>query len=345
MSDPHAGHDHTPKVTAGNETKMLIALAITFSFMIVEIVGGLMAGSLALIADAGHMFTDVVALSLAYFAFRFGRRAADEKRTFGYMRFEVIAGLINAVTLFAILIWITYEAIERFRNPGEVLAGPMFIVATVGLLINMLVFWILTRGGDTEQVNIKGAVLHVLGDLLGSVGTIVAAIVIYYTGWTPIDPILSVFVSILILRSAWALLRNSLHILLEGAPDNAAPEAIEQYLKQTVPGLAAVRHVHVWMITSGKPLATLHVRPAPDTNPRLLVKQVEAELMKKFEISHSTIAIDWPEDTATDDCCLGDDLQQGHEHDHSGHAHDEADHDHSGHDHAAHEHGHEGHKH
>lgn len=217
MSHDHAGHDHTPKVTADNEMKTLIAFTITFAFMIVEVVGGFMSGSLALIADAGHMLTDAGALALAYFAFRFGRRAADEKRTFGYLRFEVIAGLINAVALFAILIWIAYEAFNRFRNPGEVLAGPMLIVATIGLLVNMLVFWILTRGGDTEHVNIKGAVLHVLGDLLGSVGTIVAAIVIYYTGWTPIDPILSVFVCLLILRSAWALLRNSLHVLLEGA--------------------------------------------------------------------------------------------------------------------------------
>ncbi|MGH6862400.1 MAG: cation diffusion facilitator family transporter, partial [Phyllobacterium sp.] len=235
MSHSHEGHDHAPRITADNERKVLIAFLITFSFMVVEVIGGLLSGSLALIADAGHMLTDAGALALAYAAFRFGKRAADERRTFGYLRFEVIAGLINAMALFAILIWIVIEAVERFRNPGEVLAGPMFVVATIGLLINITVFWILTRG-DSEHVNIKGAVLHVLGDLLGSVAAIGAAIVIYYTGWTPIDPILSILVCLLILRSAWSLMRNSLHILLEGAPENASPEEIEHNLLKTIPG-------------------------------------------------------------------------------------------------------------
>lgn len=339
MSHSHAGHDHAPKITADNERKVLIAFLITFTFMVVEVIGGLMSGSLALIADAGHMLTDAGALALSYAAFRFGRRAADERRTFGYLRFEVIAGLINAMALFAILIWIAIEAFERFRNPGEVLAGPMFIVATIGLLVNIAVFWILTRG-DSDHVNIKGAVLHVLGDLLGSVAAITAAIVIYYTGWTPIDPILSIFVCLLILRSAWALLRNSMHILLEGAPENANPEEIEQHLLKTIANLAGVRHVHVWMITSGKALATLHVRPKEGSDPRLLVERVEAELVKKFDIEHATIAIDWP-DTAQDDCCIGTNRTDAHDHDHG-------DHDHTGHgdhDHATHNHSHADHKH
>ncbi|EJN03147.1 cation diffusion facilitator family transporter [Phyllobacterium sp. YR531] len=329
-------HDHAPKITADNQRKVLIAFLITFTFMIVEVIGGVLSGSLALIADAGHMLTDAGALALSYAAFRFGKRAADERRTFGYLRFEVIAGLINAIALFAILVWIAIEAFERFRNPGEVLAGPMFIVATIGLLINIGVFWILTRG-DKDHVNIKGAILHVLGDLLGSVAAISAAIVIYYTGWTPIDPILSVLVCLLILRSAWALLRNSLHILLEGAPENAAPEEIEQHLMKTIPNLAGVRHVHVWMITSGKALATLHVRPKDGADPRLLVKAVEAELVKKFEIEHSTIAIDFADSVV--DCCLGTETSDEHDH---------AEHDHTGHgdhEHAAHDHSHEGHKH
>lgn len=331
-------HDHAPKITADNERKVLIAFLITFTFMIVEVIGGLLSGSLALIADAGHMLTDAGALALAYAAFRFGKRAADERRTFGYLRFEVIAGLINALALFAILVWIAIEAFERFRNPGEVLAGPMFIVATIGLLVNIGVFWILTRG-DKDHVNIKGAILHVLGDLLGSVAAITASVIIYYTGWTPIDPILSVFVCLLILRSAWALLRNSLHILLEGAPENAKPEEIEQHLMKTVSDLAGVRHVHVWMITSGKALATLHVKPKEGSDPRLLVKAVEAELIKKFEIEHSTIAIDFAD--ATGDCCLGIDTSGEHDHDHGEDGHS----GHGDHDHAAHDHSHEGHKH
>ncbi len=335
MSQSHEGHDHAPKITNDNQRKVLIAFIITFTYMVVEVIGGLMSGSLALIADAGHMLTDAGALALSYSAFRFGQRAADQNRTFGYLRFEVIAGLVNALALFAIVIWIAIEAIDRFRTPGEILAGPMFLVAIVGLLINMLVFWILTRG-DKEHVNIKGAVLHVMGDLLGSVGAISAAIIIYFTGWTPIDPILSILVSVLILRSAWALLRNSLHILLEGAPENAKPEEIQNYLMSAVTGLAAVRHVHVWLITSGKALATLHVQPKDGTDPRLLVKNVEAELAKRFDIQHATIAIDWP-DSPSDDCTMGEKPGEHTDHDH-------ADHSETG-DHINHDHDHTGHKH
>ncbi|QND51995.1 cation diffusion facilitator family transporter [Phyllobacterium sp. 628] len=342
MSQSHEGHDHAPRITSDNQRKVLIAFVITFSYMIIEVIGGLMSGSLALIADAGHMLTDAGALALSYAAFRFGQRTADESRTYGYLRFEVIAGLINAVALFAIVVWIAMEAFNRFRAPGEVLAGPMFLVAVVGLLINMLVFWILTRG-DKEHVNIKGAVLHVMGDLLGSVGAITAAIVIYFTGWTPIDPILSIVVSILILRSAWALLRNSLHILLEGAPEDAKPEEITRHLMTTITGLAAVRHVHVWLITSGKALATLHVEPKADVDPRTLVRNVEVELVKRFDIRHSTIAIDWP-DAPDEECVIAEPTgSKAPNHDHADHGH--GDHDESGGDHATHDHSHAGHKH
>lgn len=292
----HDGHDHShiPQISDSNEKTMLLALSITFVFMLVEAVGGWISGSLALIADAGHMLTDSMALALAYAAFRFGKRAADSRRTFGYLRFEVIAGLINAVTLFAIVIWIAIEAIDRFRNPGEILAGPMLLVAGLGLLINCLVFWILSRG-DKDHVNIQGALLHVMGDLLGSVGAIAAAIIIYYTNWTPIDPILSVFVSLLILRSAWALMKNSVHILLEGAPNNATPVLIESHLMETVPDLAAVSHIHVWSITSGRTLATLDITPVSDETAREVSQAVKLELETKFNIEHATVGIEWPD--------------------------------------------------
>ncbi len=325
----HEGHDHdhshVPSVSASNERKVLFAFFVIFSFMIVEAVGGILSGSLALLADAGHMLTDAAALALAYFAFRFGRRAADARRTFGYARFEVIAGFINAITLFAIVIWIVYEAVERFRQPIEILSGPMLAVAVVGLAVNIFVLWLLTRG-DTEHVNIKGAALHVMGDLLGSVGAIAAALVIRFTGWTPIDPILSVLVSVLILRSAWKLLSKSLHILLEGAPDNVAPQEIERHLTQTVAGVAAVSHVHVWLITSGRALATLHVRPVAGADARLVVRAVEQELLSRFGVDHATIAIDWPEDEGScrAGCSLSPDAssgrEEGHDHDH-GHSH------------------------
>ncbi|MBN7795888.1 cation diffusion facilitator family transporter [Parahaliea mediterranea] len=311
-SHDHHDHSHAPTVTGDNERKVLLSFLLIFAFMIVEVVGGLLSGSLALLADAGHMLTDAAALALAYAAFRFGRRAADAKRTFGYLRFEVVAGFINAITLFAIVAWIVYEAWQRFQQPQVVLAGPMFGVAVAGLLVNILVFWILTRG-DSEHVNIRGAALHVLGDLLGSVGAVAAAIVIHYTGWMPIDPILSVIVSLLILRSAWGLLGKSLHILLEGAPDNATPEQIEHYLTANLPGVAAVSHVHVWSITSGRTLATLHVRPVDDAQARAVTRAVERALRSRFEIEHATVALDWNDDAGP--CALSRGTA-AHEHNH-----------------------------
>ncbi|MDP0930000.1 cation diffusion facilitator family transporter [Paracoccus onubensis] len=310
-SHDHHDHSHAPSVSSDNERKVLLSFFLIFTFMIVEVIGGLISGSLALLADAGHMLTDAAALALAYAAFRFGRRAPDARRTFGYLRFEVIAGFINAITLFAIVAWIVYEAWRRFQEPHAVLAGPMLGVAVAGLLINVLVFRILTRG-DSEHVNIKGAALHVLGDLLGSVGAVMAAIVIYYTGWTPIDPILSVVVSLLILRSAWKLLVKSLHILLEGAPGDATPEKIAYHLKGEVPGVADVSHVHVWSITSGRMLATLHVRPAAGADIQQVVRAVERELQSQFRIEHATIALQWNDEVSS--CSLSRTVPRAHAH-------------------------------
>ncbi len=289
------GHEHVPTVSHDNERKVLISLLLIASFMVVEAVGGWLSGSLALLADAGHMLTDAVALALAYAAFRLGRRAADSRRTFGYQRVEVLAGFLNALTLFLIVGWIVFEAWERFQAPSAILAGPMMGVAVAGLLVNLLVLWIMTRG-ETEHVNVKGAILHVMGDLLGSVGAIVASVVVYFTGWTPIDPILSVVVAVLILRSAWHLLARSIHILMEGAPDDASPQQLDAHLMSAVPGLSAVRHVHVWQLSSGRTLATLHVRPARDDEARIVVRRVEQALRARFGIEHATVAIDWNAD-------------------------------------------------
>ncbi|MGH8818350.1 MAG: cation diffusion facilitator family transporter [Achromobacter pestifer] len=291
----HAGHSHAPTVRAGNERVVLIGFLLTASFMVAEVIAGLLSGSLALIADAGHMLTDAAALLLAWSAFRFGRRASDGRRTFGYMRLEVIAGLINAVTLFALVAWIIYEAIQRLMTPQDVLAGPMFVVAVLGLAVNIVVFLVLSRG-DKDHVNIRGAMVHVLGDLLGSVAAIVASITIWLTGWMPIDPILSVLVSLLVLRSAWALFRNSLHILMEGTPGNVVVEDLSKALIAKVPGLAAVRHVHVWSITSGKPVATLEIVLRPDADADTVTRQVKAALSTDYGITHSTVEIVW------DDC-------------------------------------------
>ena len=300
----HAGHghdhSHVPAVTSANEKKILISFFIIFGFMLVEAAGGIISGSLALLADAGHMLTDAFALGLAFLAFRIGRRPADHRRSFGYARFEVIAGLINALTLFGIVGFILYEAVARFRDPQPVLAGSMLVIAVVGMVVNLFVLWLLTRG-DSEHVNVKGAVLHVMGDLLGSVGAIVAAVVIWLTGWTPIDPILSVFVSLLILRSAWSLLKNALHILLEGAPADADVDLITTHLKAKVPGVEEVSHIHIWLITSGRALATLKIRPQPGADLGAVLMQSEAILRDNFGIEHPTVGIDW---TGRETCSL-----------------------------------------
>ena len=295
----HSGHDHShaPTVTASNERTVLLALVLTAGFMIAEVIGGLLSGSLALIADAGHMLTDAVALGLAWAGFYFGKRAATSSKTFGYLRLEVLAGFVNAVTLLLLVAWIAWEAVGRLLEPSPVLAGPMLVVAILGLVVNIGVFLILRRA-DTEHVNIQGAMLHVLGDLLGSVAAIVAAVAIYFTGWTPIDPILSVLILLLILRSAWALLKNSLHILLEGTPANIDIEALRRHLLEKVEGVSSVDHVHVWSITSGMPSATLEAAIEPGADARAVTRAIKRELSERFGIGHSTVEIVWGDEAA-----------------------------------------------
>ncbi|MGR3435747.1 MAG: cation diffusion facilitator family transporter, partial [Shimia sp.] len=223
-SHDHAGHSHGPTLSADDppearrskERAIAIAALLTGGFMGAEVVGGLVSGSLALLADAAHMLTDFASLVLAWLAFRLARRPADWKRTYGFDRFSVLAAFVNGLTLFAIAVWITWEAIGRLRDPHEVLGGLMLWVAVGGLAVNILAFWVLSRV-EGDNLNVRAAALHVMGDLLGSVAAIAASLVIIWTGWTPIDPILSVLVVLLILRSAWAVVRESGHILLEGA--------------------------------------------------------------------------------------------------------------------------------
>lgn len=290
--DHGSGHSHAPTVTNRNEKVVLFGFLLTFGFMIVELAGGMLSGSLALIADAGHMLTDSAALALAWAAFRFGRRRPDARRSFGYLRFEVLAGFVNAVTLLLLVGWIAYEAVVRLMAPAPVLAGPMLIVAVLGLVVNIGVF-LLLRQGDQGHVNIRGALLHVLGDLLGSLGAIIAALVIWATGWLAVDPILSVLVSALILRSAWALLKSSLHILMEGTPPGLDPAALGRDLAAAVPGIAAVEHVHVWLITSGRAMATMTARLAAGADPAASIAALKHELAHHHDIAHSTVEIDW----------------------------------------------------
>lgn len=203
-----------------NMRRVIIALILTAVFMVVEVIGGILSQSLALLADAGHMLTDTMALALAAVAFQVSRRPADGRLTYGYQRFQILAAFVNGLSLLAIVGWILFEAFSRFMSPRDVLGETMLVVAAAGLVVNVISFVVL-HGGDQENMNIRGAALHVAGDLLGSVAAIVAAVVIVYTGWMAIDPILSVAVAALILKSAWTLVKRSAHVLLEGRPDSS----------------------------------------------------------------------------------------------------------------------------
>jgi cobalt-zinc-cadmium efflux system protein len=213
------GHHHRHGVAVREERRIGWAFIIIFAFMLVEVVGGLMAYSLALLADAGHMVSDAAALGMSWVVLRLGKRAADAERTYGYRRLEVLVAFVNGCTLFFIAAWIVLEAIRRFAAPAEVLGGTMLVVAIAGLLANVVAFLVL-NGGNRENLNMRSAWLHVLGDLLGFVVAIIAAGVIVLTGWSPIDPILSVVVAVLILKSAAQIVKSSAHILLEGTPPN-----------------------------------------------------------------------------------------------------------------------------
>jgi cobalt-zinc-cadmium efflux system protein len=287
-----AGHDHAHRhATADNQRNVFWAMVLTGGFMLAEVVGGVVAGSLALIADAGHMLTDAASLGLAWAAFRVGHWPQDARRTYGYHRFQVLAAFVNGLALVAIVGWIAIEAVRRLFDPVEVLGGLMLAIAALGLLGNLAAFAILRRG-DRENLNVQGAVLHVLADLLGSVAALVAALVIVWTGWAPIDPLLSLLVAALILHSAWRLLRKSAHILLEGAPDWLDDAELRAAVTTALPTIKDVHHVHAWMLTSERPLITLHAEVAPGADHQLVLASIQTVLRERFGIDHATIQIE-----------------------------------------------------
>ena len=236
------------------------------------------------------MTTDFSALAMSWAAFTIARRPSNWRHTFGFYRFSFLFAFGNVLALFLVAGLIVKEAIARLQSPGEVLAGPMLYVAIAGLIVNLLVFWIL-RGADQHNLNIRGAILHVLGDLLGSVAAVLAAIIILQTGWTPIDPILSVLVAVIILRSAWSLIKDSAHILLEGAPKNMDRRAIIDDLLTHVPGLLAVEHIHAWSITPERPILTLEAFVAPETRIEPVSQAIKARLKEAFGIDHITVDV------------------------------------------------------
>jgi len=285
-------HSHAQSTNSNNLRRVLIALFLTGTFMLVEIAGGILSGSLALLADAGHMLTDTMALTLAAMAFYVSKRPPDGNLTYGYQRFQILAAFVNGLSLLVIVGWIVFEAVRRFVNPRDVLGETMLVIAAIGLVINLVSFAVL-HTGDRENLNIRGAALHVAGDLLGSIAAIVAAIVIIYTGWTPIDPILSLAVAGLILKSAWALVKRSAHVLLEGAPDWLDVDVMEKRIIAAVPDVSGVHHVHVWGLTPQQLMLTMHVSlDKPASSQSELVRSVKSVLKKEYGIGHSTIEVE-----------------------------------------------------
>lgn len=281
-------HDANQK----NLRRVMIALVLTGTFMIVEVVGGIISGSLALLADAGHMLTDTMALALAAMAFHVCKRPPDGKLTFGYQRFQILAAFVNGLSLLAVVGWILFEAVRRFVSPIEILAETMLVVAAAGLLVNLISFAVL-HSGDQENLNIRGAALHVAGDLLGSVAAIVAALVIIYTGWTMIDPILSIAVAALILKSAWTLVKRSAHILLEGAPEWLDVKAMQDRIVAGVPGVGEIHHVHIWGLTPQELMLTMHMKIADNVNSQsTVVRDTKQFLKREYGIGHATIEVD-----------------------------------------------------
>lgn len=285
-----AEHSHIPAGGgAAHAARLKIALTLTASYLVAEVVGGLLTGSLALLSDAAHMFTDVSALALALAAIRIGQRAADARRTFGYYRFEILAAAFNAVVLFLVAIYILYEAYRRFRQPTEIASGWMLVVAVIGLAVNIASMRVLRAGSD-ESLNVKGAYLEVWSDMLGSIAVIIAALVIKFTGWLPIDPILGVVIGFWVLPRTWMLLNQSLNILLEGVPEGIELRQLHDRLV-ALPGVREVHDLHVWSLTSGRNSMTVHlVADSPDS---ALVRAAQ-RIAREHGIEHASIQVEDP---------------------------------------------------
>lgn len=288
---PHAhSHDHDHGIP--DSGKLLgAAFALTGAFMIVEFIGGVLAGSLALIADAGHMLTDTAALALAWAATRIAARPADTKRSFGYQRLRVLAAFVNGCALLFIVAWVAFEALQRLFNPVPVDAPTVLWIGSIGLAVNLIVFALLRRG-DAHDMNVSAAMLHVLGDLLGSVAAILGALVIFFFGWMQIDPLLSLFVCALIVRSAIALVRRSSHILMEGSPDWLDISELRTTLESRIPAIRDVHHVHAWLVGPHETLLTMHACVATGTDHSAVLRETKAVLASQYGITHATIQIE-----------------------------------------------------
>lgn len=283
------GHDHSHGHNQ-NKKALLISFLFIFTFMIVEVIGGIVTNSLALLSDAGHMLSDAAAIGLSLAAFYIGEKASDKGKTYGYKRFEILAAFINGITLILVSLYIFWEAYHRFMDTPVVSPG-MMVIAIIGLVVNIIVAWILMRGDTEHNLNVRSAFLHVLGDMLGSVGAIAAGLLIYFFNWNLADPIASVMVAILIVISGWRVTKDSIHILMEGSPKGIDTEEVKNSLA-AAPGVIEVHDLHVWCITSGFTALSCHVVVGSEVNRDTILLQLSAYLEEEFGIHHSTIQVE-----------------------------------------------------
>ena len=285
----HAGHDHSHDYTDVSRRSLVIALTLIGGFMVAEVIGGILSGSLALLSDAGHMITDAAAIALALVAQRMAQREASAERTFGYRRAEVLAAMLNALSLWLIAAWVFFEAYHRIRDVPEVKGDLLLIVGVLGLLVNVAAAWVLHRSAE-HSMNVEGAFRHVMADLMGSVGVVISGIVILTLGWTIVDPILSVLIGLLILGSSWRLTVKVFHVLMEAVPENIDVYALCHELEEQ-PGVTLVHDVHVWTISSGHESFTAHVLidPAYEGDMDEMIHRMQAIARHDFGIGHITI--------------------------------------------------------
>ena len=281
----HSHHHSDGDISALRKACLLIT-----TFMLVELVVGLWANALVLVADAGHMFLDATALGLAWWAAHLSKRGFDQQLSYGYHRFQVLAAFVNGLTLVALIIWITVEAVQRLIKPEVMNPWPTLIVATLGFIVNLIAFRLLhDTSGNT---NIRSAALHVLGDLLGSVAAMVAAIVVMTLGWLYADPVLTLAIVVILSRGAYGVLKESAHILLEGVPAGVNLAQIETTLTEEIDGVDGVHHVHAWGLTAEKPLLTLHALIPESAQVQIVVRDIKQLLKERFDIEHSTIQVE-----------------------------------------------------
>lgn len=282
-------HEHA-HAHAANVRRLAWTLGLVVVYMIAEIVGGILSNSLALLADAGHMFSDAASLALAIFAMWIARRPADATRTWGYHRAEILAALANAVTLVVVSLYIFYEAFQRFQSPAEVQGPLMMSVAVGGLVVNLIGLWLLHEG-KSDNLNVRGAWLHVMGDMLGSVGAILAGILIWAFGWEWADPVASVIIALLVLWSSWNLLKATLAVLMEAAPAHINVDEVRRAIGE-IPGVSGVHDLHVWTITSGLIALSAHVDVQSLEGYTSLMVEIRRVLKDEFGIEHCTIQVE-----------------------------------------------------